>query len=177
VTPSDSNNGTGTRSNDAAAFALHWLTGSADTTVHTIPVVAVVDELLTVLRDEQIPDPEAYQALRRAVRLLGVFAAEPTATQRHRADDTAHGRDSRPYLYDEQVVASSGAARRFAKETLRGPLHRAIRSEPVIEVVKELRHQLLFNAQPSAAHTALRRAVRLLNAYIVDDEYRQRPAA
>jgi hypothetical protein len=45
-------NGSGTRSRDARWFAVEWLRDGADAAVRTIPVIAVVEELLTVLRDD-----------------------------------------------------------------------------------------------------------------------------
>ena len=49
-------------------------TGNPWPSIRTTPVMTVVQDLIAVLRDEQIPDHEAHTALRRAVRLLSVVA-------------------------------------------------------------------------------------------------------
>jgi hypothetical protein len=49
-------------------------------------VIAVVQELATILRDEQTPAPQALLALRRAARLLAVLAGG-TRDENRRSED------------------------------------------------------------------------------------------
>jgi hypothetical protein len=55
-------------------FASLWLHEFRHHATRTEPVIAVVRELVTTLRDEQIPAPQAHRALRRAVSLLSTLA-------------------------------------------------------------------------------------------------------
>jgi hypothetical protein len=105
----------------------------------------------------------------RAVRLLSVFAAEPTAAQRALPGNDYDVPGPRVDPYRE--VAVSAEARRFAHETLHGSPNHAIRTLPVITIVDELRTILVRQSQPQAAHIAIRRAVRLLSVYVSDHEY------
>lgn len=61
----------------AVSFAAwQWLTAPPPQAVRTEPVIAVLESLLTILRDQATPDHEVYESLRRAVRLLGAFLAD-----------------------------------------------------------------------------------------------------
>jgi hypothetical protein len=154
-------------------FAAEWLRGSPGAAARTVPVLAVVAQLLAELRDEEIPAEDAHRSMCRAVRLLSVFAAEPTPRQRSQEYDEGYERGSGSPAYTEEDVTAAAQSQRFAKETLRGTLRQAIRTEPVIAVVQELHSLLLAQLAPRAVHTAVRRAVRLLSVY-VDDEHQHR---
>ena len=148
-------------------FAITWLCGTPDDAVHTVHIITLVQELLTILRDDQIPITEAHRSLRRAVGLLKVFASEP---QPHRKPmpgqhDYPPGRATIP-----QTITPPAEVQRFASQTLRGSLRDAIRTEPVIEILKVLLITLSNNTQPGQAHTAVRRTVNLLNFYLADHE-------
>ncbi|WP_432824737.1 hypothetical protein [Dactylosporangium sp. CA-092794] len=175
MTTSTPDNNSTTRSRDAEWFAAAWLRGTPDEAVQTIPVIAVVQELLTVLRDEQVPEPDAYRTLCRAVRLLSVFAAEPPAKQHTQSGEDQYLRGLRTHVFAVDDIADSEQSWRFAKETLHGSPRRAIRTEPVIAVVADLHAMLLYGGPTQPAHTAVRRAVRLLSVYTIDDDHEHCP--
>jgi hypothetical protein len=151
---------------EAQWFAVHWLRGSRHLAVRTAPVIAVVQEMATVLRDEQVPASQALLALRRAVRLLGVLTAGTRDDDRRESDHLdGYGRVPEP----DEVTGSIGSVR-FAAEWLRGDPAEAIRAEPVIAVVEDLLHSMLnVNARPSEVYTALYRATRLLSVFTRED--------
>jgi hypothetical protein len=149
-------------------FAFAWLRGTADDTVRTVLVATVVDELLTVLRAEHLPIQIAYRSLRRAVRLLSIFAEEPQPRGRQRSVSLYDGRVGR--VIQPEEIARATEARRFAKATLHGSVRQAIRTGPVIELVDSLLGDLMHAPEPGDAHAALRRAVKLLSIYVVRDE-------
>jgi hypothetical protein len=164
-----------TTPHDASWFAVEWVRGSPSLAVRTMPVIAVVQELLDVLRDPQVSLPEAHRSLRRAVRLLGVFAAEPIGKPQRRWDD-GRFEQAREWTPTPQHIAEAVASRRFAAEWLRGAGQDVIRSEPVIAVVQALLNALLAAHTPSrTAHDGLRRAVRLLSVFVIDDEHTGHP--
>jgi hypothetical protein len=159
---------------DASVFAFAWVHGTPRLVVRTMPVVAVVQELLDMLRDEQVPLQDAHRALQRAVRLLRVFAAEPTGRQTRRQDDDGFD-DAREWEISPKSVKQAAASRRFATSWLHGSPMQAIRTEPVIAVVQELRDALVNYHPTQVAHSAVRRTVRLLNVFVTDDEQQPNP--
>jgi hypothetical protein len=158
------------RSVDSSIFAGEWLHRSPERAIRTVPVIAVVQELLTVLRDEHMPPHDAYIAFRRAVRILSVFAVDT---------GKRHGRDEGQFHLSEHVpteedLARSTASARFATAALRGSPHEAIRTEPVIAVVQDLLDTLLSEyVRAWEAHLAFRRAVRLLSAFTTNNRHEQ----
>ena len=144
----------------AGMFAGHWLHGSRHLAVRTTPIVAVVHELATILRDEQVPAPQALLALRRAVRLLAVLADGTRADFRHEAAQIRGG------VPDVDDVAGSAGSTAFAAAWLRGSSAEAIRTEPVIAVVENLLGTMTYGKVPaSQAYHTLRRAVRVLSVF------------
>jgi hypothetical protein len=132
----------------------------------------VVQELLNILRDEQASTQRAYTSLRRAVRLLGVIAAE-AGTQPTR--QTTGRYDSDIHVPTLEQIAGSASSRRFAAEWLRGSPHATIRTKPVIAVVDELLYALLDEFAPAAeVETTFCRAVRTLSVFVTDNEH-ERP--
>jgi hypothetical protein len=150
---------------DAAMFAAEWLDRHPELSVRTPPVVAVVRELLDVLRDEHTPAPDAYAVFCRAVRLLAVFAVD-TGPRRSRAEDSFPLPD---WVPSKDRLARSVESARFATAALRGTPQEAIRTQPIIAVVQRL-HDILLTRQIPArqAHLAFCRAVRLLDAFTTD---------
>lgn len=159
---------------DASVFAFAWVRGTPRLVVRTMPVVAVVQELLDMLRDEQVPLQDAHRILQRAVRLLRVFAAEPTGRQMARQDDDGFD-DAREWELSPEYVQQAAASKRFATSWLHGSPMQAIRTEPVIAVVQELRDALVGYHPTRVAHSGLRRAVRLLSVFVTDDEDQPNP--
>jgi hypothetical protein len=101
---------------EAQWFAVQWLRGSRHLAVRTAPVIAVVQELATVLRDEQVPAPQALLALRRAVRLLGALTAGTRDDDRRESDHL----DEQHRVPDPDEVTGSTGSVRLAAEWLRG---------------------------------------------------------
>lgn len=156
------------RSPEAAVFAFRWLRGTPGEAVRTVLVAVVVEELLVMLRDQGISNKDAHRGLCRAVRLLGVLAAESHPARVGRRTEYEYDYPANDRM-DWNQLTRAGSARRFATQTLRGSLPEAIRTEPVIALVDELLTVLMNEPDPSTAHTALRRAVRLLGVYVKDD--------
>ncbi|MDQ7911158.1 hypothetical protein RB614_42380 [Phytohabitans sp. ZYX-F-186] len=163
---------TATGSPEATWFASEWLRSTTVRAVRTAPIIAMLQELLRVLRDEQIPDDEAYTSLRRAVRLLAVLDAE-TGTRKTRERVEYPG--DRIYVPTPEDVARSADSNRFAIHWLRGSPHAAIRTTPIIKVIEELLDTLLDQFTPAQdVQTSLHRAVRLLTVFTTDGQ-RNRP--
>jgi hypothetical protein len=78
--------------------------------VQTAPVIAMVAELLDILRDEQVSDQDARHALQRAVQWLRVFAGDPGRSP-NRPAQVAGDREYAPSA--EELVAAA-ASRRLA---------------------------------------------------------------
>lgn len=155
------------RDSDAVQLAAAWLWRTPQQAIRTMPVIAVVQELLNVLRDQDTPAVEALTTLRRAVRLLSVFVAEHTGGPSRDEHPEPGEHQWQPALHD---IAASAESVRFATEWLRGTPHAAIRTTPVITIVEELLKVLLTgNAQ--AAYNALRRTVRLLNVLATEPDH------
>jgi len=159
---------TPTGSPEVAWFAGLWLRTTTVRAIRTAPIIAMLQELLRVLRDQQIPDNEAYTSLRRAVRLLAVLDAE-TGTRKTRQQPEYPGDEV--YVPTPEDVAGSADSNRFAIEWLRGTPQTAIRTTPVIEVIQQLLDTLLDQFTPAHdVQTSLHRAVRLLTVFIADGE-------
>jgi hypothetical protein len=157
-----------TRSRDASHFAMEWLRRPPHKVIRTVPVIAVVQELLDVLRDERTSPQVAHTALRRAVRLLSIFTVDTSRQSRLDEPGRYGEHDSVP---TQDQVTGSIESRQFAAAWLRGTPHAVIRTEPVIAVVQELHYILLSQSDPGReAHAALRRAVQLLGVFAVDRE-------
>jgi hypothetical protein len=161
----------GVGASDAAVFADTWLHPHPELSVRTPPVIAVVRELLDVLRDEHAPAPDVYAIFCRAVRLLAVFAVD-TGRRRTRGEDPFPRQD---WVPTEDYLARSVDSARFATASLRGSPQEAIRTRPVIAVVQRLHNILLTQHLPAwQAHLAFCRAVRLLSAFTPDSQPGQR---
>lgn len=162
-----------TRHVDSSMFAGEWLRGRPQIAIRTMPVIAVVRELLSVLRDNQIPARQAHTTLRRAVCLLGVFTAE-TGRQYGRQDET-DPEHMRTWAPTRGQIEQSTESAQFAVAWLRGSSQHTIRTEPVIAVVERLLTMLVDRSTPARdALSGLRRAVRLLSVFADDDEHDQR---
>lgn len=153
---------------DAQWFAL-MLLQHPHKAVQTPLVVAVVAELLDILRDEQVSDQDAHRGLERAVHLLRVFAGEPRRSTQ--LPDPWAGQ--REYPPSAVKLAEAAASRRFAAAWLRGTPRAAIRTEPVIRVVDELLNDLQWQATSRDAQAALRHAVQLLGVFVTDQHTTQ----
>jgi hypothetical protein len=139
--------------------------------VQTIPVIAMVAELLNILNDEQVSDQDAHRALTRAVRWLRVFAGDPGRST-NRPTEIADGRDYTPSQGD---LAAAAGSRRLATAWLRGTPQAAIRTDPVIAVVRRLKQQLQWTGGSRQAQITLRHAVNLLSVFVTDDNISPRP--
>lgn len=63
--------------------AYTWLLSEPEQSIRATPVIELVEVLLAVLRDDvNIPSKKAYEALRRAVRLLEAFIADNDRSNR-----------------------------------------------------------------------------------------------
>jgi hypothetical protein len=134
--------------------------------VQTAPVIAMVAELLDILRDEHVSDQQAHHALRRAVRWLRIFTTEPPGpTNRHHPDT---GR--RDYVVSAENLAAAAASRQLATTWLRGKPQAAIRTAPVIGVVDQLHADLQYSTSNREAQSRLRHAVALLDVFVTDDQ-------
>ncbi|GIF37454.1 hypothetical protein [Actinoplanes xinjiangensis] len=134
--------------------------------VQTAPVIAMVAELLDILRDDHISDQQAHHALRRAVRWLRIFTTEPPGpTNRHHPDT---GR--RNYAASTTNLAAAAASRQLATTWLRGTPQAAIRTAPVIGVVDQLHADLQYSTSNRDAQSRLRHAVALLDVFVTDDQ-------
>lgn len=133
--------------------------------VQTAPVIAMVAELLNVLTDEQVSDQDAHRALRRAVKWLRVFAGDLGRSTKP-PTEVANGREYTPSAEDLSAAAGS---RRLATAWLRGAPQAAIRTEPVIAVVRRLKTELEGARGSRPAQIALRHAVDLLDVFVTDD--------
>jgi hypothetical protein len=155
-------------SSEPTWFASLWLRTTTVRAIRTAPIIAMLQELLRVLRDAQIPDDEAYTSLRRTIRLLSVLDAE-TGTRKTRQQVEYPG--DRIHVPTPQDVTRSAESNQFATEWLRGSPHAAIRTTPVIEVIEQLLDILLDEFTPAHdVQTSLHRAVRLLAVFIADGE-------
>ncbi|MEV6631609.1 hypothetical protein AB0M54_12740 [Actinoplanes sp. NPDC051470] len=134
--------------------------------VQSAPVIAMVAELLDILRDEYVSDQQAHHALRRAVRWLRIFTTEPPGpTNRHHP-----ATDGRDYTVSATGLAAAAASRQLATTWLRGTPQAAIRTAPVIGVVDQLHADLQYSVSNRDAQTRLRHAVALLDVFITDDQ-------
>ncbi|MEU4243464.1 hypothetical protein [Actinoplanes sp. NPDC026619] len=134
--------------------------------VQTAPVIAMVAELLDILRDDHVSDQQAHHALHRAVRWLRIFTTEPPGpTNRHHPDT---GR--RNYAASEENLAAAAASRQLATTWLRGTRQAAIRTAPVIGVVDQLHADLQYSTSNRDAQSRLRHAVALLDVFVTDDQ-------
>jgi hypothetical protein len=150
---------------DVQWFALTLLAHPVKA-VQTAPVIAMVAELLHILRDEHTSDQQAHHALRRAVRWLRIFTTEPPEpTNRHHPDT---GR--RDYVVSAENLAAAAASRQLAAAWLRGTPQAAIRTAPVIGVVDQLHADLQYSLTNREAQDRLRHAVALLDVFVTDDQ-------
>lgn len=148
----------------AAGFAVQWLRGSRHLAVRSAPVIAVVRELLSILRDESVPAPQAMLAARRAVRLLGAL------TGNARSDDRCAIEDLDAWALDDEDVTGSTESVRFASQWLRGDPAEAIRTKPVVALVEGLLDSMLHEkVRPTEVYDRLRRAVRVLSVLVRED--------
>jgi hypothetical protein len=155
-------------------FGSLWLRTTTAQAIRTAPVIAMLQHLLEILRDPQVPADQAYTSLRRAVTLLRVLDAE-AGTRRSRQDVEHPG--GRHYVATLDDVARSAESTRFAAQWLCGSPEAAIRTRPVIEVVEELLEILLDEFTPAHdIQISLRRAVRLLSVFVADHQ-RGNPAS
>jgi hypothetical protein len=139
--------------------------------VQTAPVIAMVAELLDILRDDHVSDQQAHHALARAVRWLRIFTTEPPGpTNRHHPDT---GR--RDYVVSEENLAAAAASRQLATTWLRGTPQAAIRTAPVIGVVDQLHADLQYSTSNRDAQSRLRHAVALLDVFVTDDQTALQP--
>lgn len=151
---------------EASRFAGQWLRGSRHLAVRSAPVIAVVQELATVLRDEQIPAAQALLVLRRAIRLLRVLTAGTGDDSRREVDA-----DAPDWVPDIDDVTQSVQSMRFAATWLHGNPAEAIRTEPVIAIVEGLLSDMVYVKAPhSAVYASLRRAVRVLSVLAREDQ-------
>jgi hypothetical protein len=152
-------------------FSSQWLRGSRHLAVRSAPVIAVVQELATILRDEHTPAPQALLALRRAVRLLTVLAGG-TRDENPRSEDYRRNIDidvERHRLLDLEDVARSVNSTRFAATWLRGSPAEVIRTAPVIAIVDDLLDDLTSVAPAAEVYVSLRRAVQVLSVFARED--------
>lgn len=163
-------------------FSSQWLRGSRHLAVRSAPVIAVVQELATILRDEQTPAPQALLALRRAVRLLAVLAGG-TRDENSQREDYRRAFDididvERRRLLDLDDAARSVNSTRFAATWLRGSPAEAVRTAPVIAVVDDLLNDLTGVAPAAEVYLSLRRAVQVLSVFAREDRHEpdNRPA-
>jgi hypothetical protein len=134
--------------------------------VQTVPVIAMVAELLDILRDDHVSDQQAHHALRRAVRWLRIFTTEPPGpTNRHHP--TTGGRN---YAASATDLAAAAASRQLATTWLRGTPQAAIRTAPVIGVVDQLHADLQYSTSNRDAQSRLHHAVALLDVFVTDDQ-------
>lgn len=134
--------------------------------VQTAPVIAMVAELLDILRDDHLSDRQAHHALHRAVRWLRIFTTEPPGpTNRHHPDT-----GGRNYAVSATVFAAAAASRQLATTWLRGTPQAAIRTAPVIGVVDQLHADLQYSTSNRDAQSRLRHAVALLDVFVTDDQ-------
>lgn len=133
--------------------------------VQTAPVIAMVAELLDILRDH-VSDQRAHHALRRAVQWLRIFITEPPGpTNRHHPDT-----GGRNYAVSATNLAAAAASRQLATSWLRGTPQAAIRTAPVIGVVDQLHADLQYSTSNRDAQSRLRHAVALLDVFVTDDQ-------
>ncbi|MFC7276033.1 hypothetical protein ACFQS1_18730 [Paractinoplanes rhizophilus] len=156
-------------------FSSQWLRGSRHLAVRSAPVIAVVQELATILRDEQTPAPHALLALRRAVRLLAVLAGG-TRDENRRREDYRHDLDidldvERGRILDLEDAARSVNSTRFAATWLRGSPAEAIRTAPVIAIVDTLLGDLTGVAPAAEVYRRLRHAVQVLSVFAREDRH------
>lgn len=137
----------------------------------TAPVIAMVAELLDILRDEHTPDQQAHHALRRAVRWLRVFTTEPSRPTTRNSSTTDH----HSLAISARDLADAAASRQLATTWLRGTPQAAIRTEPVIGVVAQLHYDLQCSSKGQNAQSRLRHAVRLLEVFVADEEAAPQP--
>nr|BFE63982.1 hypothetical protein GCM10020063_085080 [Dactylosporangium thailandense] len=150
----------------AAEFAVQWLCGARHLAVRSAPIIAVVQELSSILRDESVPAPQAMLAARRAVRLLGALTGNAHSDDRDAIERIrVHDR-----VLDEDDVTGSAESVRFANQWLRGDPAEAIRTEPVIALVESLLGSMLnVKVRPEDAYDRLRRTVQVLSVLVRED--------
>jgi hypothetical protein len=139
--------------------------------VQTAPVIAMVAELLDILRDDNVSDQQAHHALRRAVRWLRIFTVEPPGPANRHHPST----DGRNYTASATDLAAAAASRQLATTWLRGTPQAAIRTAPVIGVVDQLHWDLQCSLTNREAQTRLRHAVALLDVFVDDDQTALQP--
>ncbi|WP_433612604.1 hypothetical protein ACQP2P_01795 [Dactylosporangium sp. CA-139114] len=151
---------------EAAAFAVQWLRGARHLAARSAPVIAVVQQLLAILRDESVPGPQAMLAARRAVRLLGALTGNARSDDR---DAIEHIRVHDRVLDGDDVTRSAESVR-FANHWLRGDPAEAIRTEPVVALVEGLLGSMLHvKVRPEEVYERLRRTVRVLSVLVRED--------
>lgn len=134
--------------------------------VQTAPVIAMVVELLDILRDDHVSDQQAHHVLRRAVRWLRIFTTEPPGpTNRHHPHT-----GGRNYATSAENLAAAAASRQLATAWLRGTPQAAIRTAPVIGVLDQLHADLQYSTSNRDAQSRLRHAVALLDVFATDDQ-------
>lgn len=134
--------------------------------VQTAPVIAMVAELLDILRDDHVSDQQAHHALHRAVRWLRIFTTEPPGPTKRYHPDTGR----RDYVVSGENLAAAAASRQLAIAWLRGTPQAAIRTAPVIGVVDQLHADLQYSITNREAQSRLRHAVALLDVFVTDDQ-------
>lgn len=150
---------------EASRFARQWLYGSRHIAIRSAPVIAIIKELITVLRDEQTPASQALLVLRRAILLLGALTAG-TCVDVRQEDDSLLARCV-PNLED---VTASLQCTRFAVLWLHGSPDEAIRTEPVIAILDELLFDIVnVNVRHSEIYARLRRALKVLSVLAHED--------
>jgi hypothetical protein len=156
---------------DSDWFARAWLHELRRRTARTEPVIAVVRELATTMRDEQIPAPQAHRVLRRAVSLLTVLAgSSPAASRQVDRGNADHDDEAQRYRYlAREAVFRPGESTGFAKAWLHGSPAEAIRTEPVIAIVEQLLDDLITE-KPTVAYASLRQAVQVLSVFAREDD-------
>jgi hypothetical protein len=152
-------------------FAKAWVNSYRLIIGRTVPVIAVVRELATILRDEQIPSAQALVALRRAVHLLTLLTGDKPATWSPADRSNAEFADRVEGLRALVVEATSrpNESTRFAKAWLLDGPAEAIRTEPVIALVEILLERLI-EGDATSSYDCLRQAVRVLSVFAREDE-------
>src|SRR5207248_10545862 len=156
-------------------FATDVLHGEPQAAIRTTPVITLVRDLLFVLRNQQIPGPEAHAALRRAVRLLSVVA-EVNRLRARPEPEPLQGPpgDQHRWIPSKGHLSKDNGSLLFANRWLLGTPYEVIRTAPVIALVEQLLDTLLDREIPALdALDATRRAVRLLAVFIADNEHGQ----
>lgn len=152
-------------------FAKAWVSSYRLVIERTVPVIAVVRELATILRDEQVPSAQALVALRRAVRLLTVLTGDKPANWSPDDRSNAEFADKAERWRALALEATSrpSESTRFAKAWLLDGPAEAIRTEPVIALVEILLEELI-GGDATSSYDCLRQAVRVLSVFAREDK-------